>query len=152
MKGRTRQIRATQRPGPPCPAVPLPSPLGSAATRVAGSGGYICLAAGISAFTANPSPHLHPPATPLPPPGPRKGPVASVIRMSQVYGLEVLPGGCSLSCNQRLQGRMGGGGPRDGAPRLLPSMALASSPTRVLSKPCPTPNPSCSGANQAVSI
>lgn len=46
--------------------------------------------------TPNSLPSISPPF----PPVPRKGPVASVERMSQVYGLEVLPGGCSLKCNR----------------------------------------------------
>lgn len=57
----------------------------------------------------------------------RKGPVASVVRMSQVYGLEVLPGGCSLSCNQLQRWPRGrAGDARDRAPRLLlPPVTLA---------------------------
>lgn len=64
------------------------------------------------------------------PPVPRRGPVASVVRMSQVYGLEVLPGGCSLSCN-----RLWGGGGVRGQGTLLAAATLACHSLT----PAPTP-------------
>lgn len=93
----------------PCPAAPPPS-LGSLQPSLP-------LA---SLVTTNPPPL--PPLATLPPhhpPVPRKGPVASVVRMCQVYGLEVLPGGCSLSCNQG-QGRWREGAGHRAPPRCHP--------------------------------
>lgn len=82
----------------PCPQAPPACPLGSAS--VPRGVAAILLAARILLLPSDSSL----------PPVPRRGPVASMVRMSQVYGLEVLPGGCSLSCNRLWGGEVSGDG------------------------------------------
>lgn len=101
-EGKDRDRAQLQR-GQLCPAAPRPSPRGQLQPQSVGS---VLLAAGISTFTANPLPLPHsllPPATPLSPPVPRKGPVASGADESGLWAGSPIQS-CSLICNQLATG------------------------------------------------